>query len=48
MPVLLYPIETVEKLKIRVEKKYCLWILNTRYSDKYFKFIDRMFRLANQ
>jgi hypothetical protein len=47
MPVLLYPIETVEKLKIRVEKKYCLWILNTRYSDKYFKFIDRMFRLAN-
>jgi hypothetical protein len=46
MPVLLFPVEVVEKLKIRVEKKYCLWILNTRHSDKYFKFIDRMFRLA--
>ena len=48
MPVLLYPVEAVENLKIRVEKKYCLWILNTRYSDKYFKFIDRMFRLADR
>jgi hypothetical protein len=48
MPVLLYPVETVEKLKMRVEKKYCLWILNTRYSDKYFKFIERMFRLAQR
>jgi hypothetical protein len=46
MPTLLYPIEAVEKMKIRVEKKYCLWILNTRYSDKYFKFIERMFRIA--
>jgi hypothetical protein len=46
MPVLMYPVEAVEKLNIPMEKKYCLWILNTRYSDKYFKFIDRMFRLA--
>jgi hypothetical protein len=47
MPVLMYPINAVEKMGISVEKKYCLWILNTRYSDKYFKFIDRMFRLAS-
>jgi len=46
MPLLLYPVEAVEKLRIPFEKHYCLWILNTRYSDKYFKFIDRMFRLA--
>jgi hypothetical protein len=46
MPVLMYPVEVVEKLNIPMEKTYCLWILNTRYSDKYFKFIDRMFRLA--
>jgi hypothetical protein len=48
MPILFYPIEAVNKLGIPAEKKYCLWILNTRYSDKYFKFIDRMFRLANR
>jgi len=47
MPVLIYPVEAAEKLHIQAEKKYCLWILNTRHSDKYFKFIDRMFRLAN-
>jgi hypothetical protein len=46
MPVLMYPVEAVEKMNLPIEKKYCLWILNTRYSDKYFKFIDRMFRLA--
>lgn len=48
MPVLMYPVEAVENLKIRAEKRYCLWILNTRHSDKYFKFIDRMFRLARR
>ena len=47
MPVLIYPDKVAEQLKIPFEKKYCLWILNTRYSDKYFKFIDRMFRLAH-
>ena len=47
MPVLIYPDKVAEELKIPFEKKYCLWILNTRYSDKYFKFIDRMFRLAH-
>jgi len=46
MPVLLYPLEAVEKMGIRIEKIYNLWILNTRHSDKYFKFIDRMFRMA--
>jgi hypothetical protein len=46
MPILIFPTLAAEKLKIPYEKKYCLWILNTRYSDKYFKFIDRMFRLA--
>ena len=48
MPVLAYPVEAAEALKIPYEKEYCLWILNTRYSDKYFKFIDRMFRLAGK
>ncbi len=46
MPLLMYPVEAVEAMKIPIEKTYCLWILNTRYSDKYFKFIDRMFRMA--
>jgi hypothetical protein len=46
MPLLMYPIEAVEKMRMPFEKTYCLWILNTRNSDKYFKFIDRMFRMA--
>jgi hypothetical protein len=46
MPVLLYPAAFAEQTAMAVEKNYCLWILNTRYSDKYFGFLDRMFKLA--
>ena len=46
MPILLYPLQFAEQTAIPVEKKYCLWILNTRYSDKYFGFLDRMFKLV--
>jgi hypothetical protein len=47
MPVLLYPAAFAEQTAMAVEKNYCLWILNTRYSDKYFGFLDRMFKLAH-
>jgi hypothetical protein len=46
MPVLLYPSAFAEQTAMPVEKTYCLWILNTRYSDKYFGFLDRMFKLV--
>lgn len=46
MPILLYPAEFAEQATIPVEKNYSLWILNTRYSDKYFGFLEKMFKLA--
>jgi hypothetical protein len=46
MPILLYPAVFAEESNIAVEKNYSLWILNTRHSDKYFGFLDRMFKLA--
>ncbi len=46
MPVLLYPAQFAEQTGMAVEKNYCLWILNTRYSDKYFGFLEKMFKLA--
>nr|MDJ0876048.1 hypothetical protein [Desulfobacterales bacterium] len=46
MPILLHPAKFAEQKALPVEKNYCLWILNTRYSDKYFGFLDRMFKLV--
>ncbi len=46
MPILLYPAEFAEQANISVEKNYSLWILNTRYSDKYFGFLEKMFKLT--
>jgi hypothetical protein len=46
MPILLHPAEFAEQANIPVEKHYSLWILNTRYSDKYFGFLEKMFKLA--
>ena len=46
MPILLHPAKFAEQKAMPVEKNYCLWILNTRYSDKYFGFLDRMFKLV--
>ena len=48
MPVLLYPSNYAEQTAIPVEKSYCLWILNTRHSDKYFGFLGKMFKLARE
>ena len=48
MPILLYPRDCPEQIDLPVEKTYSLWILNTRYSDKYFGFLEKMFRLARQ
>lgn len=48
MPVLLTPAGLAEQRGIRFEKVYALWILNTRFSDQYFGFIERIFRLARE
>ena len=46
MPILLYPKEVAAQVGLAIEKDYTLWMLATRESDKYFDFIDKMFRLA--
>ncbi len=46
MPILFYPAEFAEQTAMPVEKNYSLWILSTHDSDKYFGFLDRMFKLV--
>jgi hypothetical protein len=46
MPVLLYPISFADNQLIPYEKVYNLWILNTQYSDGYFKYTKRLLRFV--
>jgi hypothetical protein len=41
-PVLLYPIEYADKKSISYSKLYNLWILNTQFSDEYFRYIKNL------
>ena len=45
IPVMLYPDACAGDLGIKNEKVYNLWILNMRYSDPYFRYINRFMRL---
>ncbi len=42
-PVLLYPLSYAESQSIHYEKKYSLWILNTQYTDHYFRYLESLF-----
>ena len=44
MPVMLFPAAYAGDLGIKMEKVYNLWILNMRYSDPYFRYINRFMR----
>ncbi len=44
IPVLLYPDSYVEEVGIPHEKLYKLWIINTKYSDRYFRYMHRILR----
>ena len=46
MPILLYPISFADNQLIPYEKVYNLWILNTQYSDNYFKYTKRLLRFV--
>jgi hypothetical protein len=48
MPILLYPKAYADLADIPYEKSYNLWILNTRYSDQYFGFIDKMLHMTRR
>jgi hypothetical protein len=44
VPILIYPAESAKKLSFPIEKFYCLWIMNTAFSDHYFRHLNRMLR----
>ncbi|MGD8367467.1 MAG: hypothetical protein PVG78_07495 [Desulfobacterales bacterium] len=46
IPVLLFPAETAEALTCPIEKYYNLWILNTDFSDHYFRHLNRLLRFV--
>lgn len=43
IPILLYPISYAQSQSVPDEKIYTLWILNTQYTDQYFKYMDNLF-----
>ncbi len=43
IPVLLYPISYAQSQSVPYEKIHTLWILNTQYTDQYFKYMDNLF-----
>lgn len=47
IPVLLYPSECAEPMHLQTEKQYNLWIMNIRFSDHYFKHLNRMLRFVS-
>ena len=47
LPLLVYPASYLEQNEIPVEKKYCLWILNMKNTDGYFRFLRKTFKRAN-
>ena len=44
IPVLLYPVSYAQNQFISYEKTYDLWILNTEYTDQYFKYMNNLFK----
>ncbi len=42
MPILIHPLNYVEKERIDYDKVYNLWVLNTLFLDRYFSFIESM------
>ena len=47
IPVLLYPLSYAEEAAIPFEKIYNLFIIDTAYSDPYFRFLKNFFRFSN-
>ena len=44
-PVLIYPTDYADNQTIDFEKTYDLWILDTKYGDYYFRYVNRLTRL---
>jgi hypothetical protein len=48
MPVLLYPAEYARQQSIGSEKIYHLWVLDTKFSDKYFSYVKRLLKFIER
>ncbi len=46
IPVLLFPVTYADSVSMPYEKVYNLWILNTQYSDNYFRYTKRLLRFV--
>jgi hypothetical protein len=44
IPVLLYPLSYVENQSISYEKVYDLWAFDTRYTESFFQYMERIMR----
>lgn len=44
IPVLIYPEYCAEKLSLKFDKIYELWVLNVDYLDSYFKYLKRLIK----
>jgi hypothetical protein len=47
IPVMLFPANIAETLKMPLEKFYSLWILNTLFSDHYFRHLKRLLKFVS-
>ncbi|BBO72216.1 hypothetical protein DSCA_61460 [Desulfosarcina alkanivorans] len=44
LPVLTYPAQSAERLKVPTEKTYNLWILSMNHTDDYFRYLKRLLK----
>ena len=45
-PIILFPIEHMEKRDLPHEKNYQLWVLNVDFGDEYMEYMQRKFRIT--
>ena len=44
LPVLVYPLHSLQELSINYDKMYSLWIFNLQYLDAYFQYCENLFK----
>jgi hypothetical protein len=44
LTVLMYPVACANNLYIPYEKLYNLWVISTKYTDPYFRYLERLLR----
>ncbi len=44
MPLLVYPLHSLQELSIDYDKMYSLWIFNLNYLDAYFQYCENLFK----